>query len=278
MTPATVTGPRHSVVIVDDEELGRLNLRYAMADHPAWQVMGEFSSAAAARAFLSQSDVDLILLDIHMPLEGGLSLARELCQQPLPPLMVFVTAYDAHAIEAFEVHALDYLLKPLNDARLASALARAETMLLQRQRAAHGDALRQYFLDADANADASANADAGPAAVAPAFWRQLNVRSVGSIERILLDEVEWIASAGNYVELHLRERTILHRIPISRLEARLDPRHFVRVHRRFIVRIDQCATLSVLSESSYALTLHSGATVAVSEPFLARVRACMGTR
>lgn len=266
MTLATSPEPRRSVVIVDDEEFGRLNLRYAMADHPAWQVAGEFASAAAARAFLGQSDVDLILLDIHMPQEDGLSLARELCQQPSPPLMVFVTAYDAHAIEAFEVHALDYLLKPLDDARLASALARAATMLLQRQRAAQGAAVRQYFADADR------------VEAAPQFWTQLSVRSVGSIERIVLRDVHWIGSAGNYVELHLPDRTVLYRIPIGRLEAQLDPRDFVRTHRRFMVRVDQCAALSVLSEDSYALTLHSGASVAVSGPFLARVRACMDTR
>ena len=266
MSFVTSADARRRVLIVDDEELGRLNLRYAMADHPHWHVVGEHASIATARAYLAGCDVDLILLDIHMPHEDGLSLARELCQLPLPPLMVFVTAHDAHAIEAFEVHALDYLLKPIDDGRLASALARAETLLLQRQRAAQGDAVRRYFADQDR--------DYAP----PSFWTQVNVRSIGSIERIVLDDVQWIASAGNYVELHLRERTILYRIPISRLEAHLDPRDFVRTHRRFIVRADQCAALSGMSDNACVLTLRSGATVAVSEQFMQRVRACMASR
>lgn len=262
----TADAPRRAI-IVDDEAPGRVNLRYALAEHPQWQVAGEFAGAAAARAFLTVHDVELIFLDIHMPQESGLALARTLAQSAQPPLIVFVTAFDAHAIEAFEVHALDYLLKPIDEARLLDTLARADAMLTQRQRAAHADAVRGYFIDADRTG-------------APAsYWTQINVRSIGSIERIVLDDVLWIAAAGNYVELHLHARTVLHhRIPISRLEQHLDPRDFVRTHRRFIVRIDQCAALITPIDGACALTLRCGAAVPVSEQGLARVRACMATR
>lgn len=256
------------VIVVDDEEFGRVNLRYALAEHPGWCLTGEFGSAAAARAYLAAHEVELILLDIHMPQESGLNLARTLTQSApsaAAPLIVFVTAFDAHAIAAFDVHALDYLLKPIDEARLAAALARADAMLTQRQRAAHADAVRAYFRDADQSG-------------APAlFWTQLNVRSIGCIERIVLDDVLWIAAAGNYVELHLPARTVLHRIPISRLEQHLDPRDFVRTHRRFIVRVDQCGALTGPLDGAYALTLRCGATVPVSEHGLARVRGCMAT-
>lgn len=256
--------PRRAI-IVDDEAPGRVNLRYALAEYPQWQLAGEFAGAAAARAFLAEHEVELIFLDIHMPHESGLSLARTLAQLTQPPLIVFVTAFDAHAIEAFEVHALDYLLKPIDEARLADTLTRADAMLTQRQRAAHADAVRGYFIDADR-------------AGAPApYWTQINVRSIGSIERIVLDDVLWIAAAGNYVELHLQARTVLYRIPISRLEQHLDPRDFVRTHRRFIVRVDQCAALTGPQDGAYALTLRCGAAAPVSEQSLARVRACMAT-
>lgn len=259
-------GAARRVLIVDDEAFGRMNLRHALADHPAWQVAGEFDGARTARHFLAQHDADLVFLDIRMPEEDGLSLARDLCRLPAPPLVVFVTAFDVHAIEAFEAHALDYLLKPLDDDRLAAALARADAMLAQRQRAAHAHALQQYFAAQDRSG------------ATPPFWSQIGVRSVGAIERILLEQVLWIASAGNYVELHLRERTVLHRMPIGRLEAHLDPRDFVRIHRRFIVRAGQCVALSGTPDSGHALALQCGATLSVSEPFLQRLRDLMRTR
>ena len=131
-------------LIVDDEEPGRINLRYGLAAHANWQLVAECASAAAARAVLDEQEVDVIFLDIQMPQETGLALARELAQREEPPLVIFATAYNEHAIEAFEVHALDYLLKPFDDQRLAQALERAAAMLEQRQRAAYARALRAF--------------------------------------------------------------------------------------------------------------------------------------
>lgn len=235
------------VIVVDDEALARVNLRYALAEHPGWELAGEFASAAAARTFLDTHPVDLVFLDIHMPHESGMALARTICGLPQPPLVVFVTAFDTHAIEAFDVQALDYLLKPLDEARLATVLARAGAMLAQRQPAAP-------------------------------HWSRIDVRSVGCIEQVALDEVLWIASAGNYVELHLHARTILYRIPISRLARHLDPRDFVRTHRQCIVRVDQCARLAGPVDAAWSLALRCGATVPVSEQWVKQVRAAMGTR
>ena len=237
------------VIIVDDEALARVNLRYALADHPDCEVTGEFATAAAARAFMDEHDVDVVFLDIQMPGDDGLVLARALSRLPQPPLMVFVTAYDTHALAAFDVHALDYLLKPLDDARLAATLARAGLLLAQRQLAAP----------------------------AP-FWSGLHVRSVGRIEHVALDDVLWIAAAGNYVELHLRERLTLYRIPIGRLARHLDPRDFLRTHRGAIVRVDQCATLTGPVDAAYQLRLRCGAAVPVSEQYVKQVRHCMATR
>ena len=102
-------------LIVDDEAPSRANLRLALAAHPDWQLAAECDSAAAARAALAEHEVDVIFLDIQMPLESGLVLAREISRLRVPPLIVFATAYSEHAVDAFEVHALDYLLKPLSD-------------------------------------------------------------------------------------------------------------------------------------------------------------------
>jgi len=248
--------------IVDDEEPGRVNLRLALAAHADWLPVAECDSAAAARAVLTGGDVhvDVLFVDIHMPGESGLALARDVSRMAEPPLIVFVTAYSAHAIDAFDVHALDYLLKPLDDARLAQAVERTAAMLRHRQRPAYGAALRAYVA-----------ADGG-AAQRPAH---VNVRSVGCIEQIRMADIAWIEAAGNYAELHLAARTVLHRITLSRLEALLDPAAFLRVHRCTIVRRDQIASLVTDGDGSWRLALRCGAVLAVSERYLAQTKAAM---
>jgi two-component system LytT family response regulator len=248
-------------LIVDDEAPSRANLRLALAAHPDWLLVAECDGAPAARAALAARDVDVIFLDIQMPAESGLVLAREICRLREPPLIVFVTAYSEHAVDAFEVHALDYLLKPLNDARLAQAAERIGAMLAQRQREAYGAALRDYV-----------DAGTGRAAERPA---RINVRSVGRIEQIRVDDILWIESAGNYVELHLEGRTVLHRITLNRLEALLAPGDFLRVHRSVIVRRAQIARLDTIGDGGCRLTLRCGATVAVSERYLNALKSAM---
>lgn len=255
-------------LIVDDEAPGRANLRLAMDAHPGWLLAAKCDSAAAARAALAGPDanVDVIFLDVQMPGESGLVLARELSRLREPPLVVFVTAYSEHAIDAFEVHALDYLLKPLSDARLAQAVERSADMLRQRQREAYGAALRSYV---DAQSNMESKADPKP------FADHLNVRSVGRIEQVRVADVLWLAAAGNYVELHLPGRTVLHRITLNRLEALLDPADFLRVHRGAIVRRDQLARLATTGDGTYRLGLRCGAEVAVSERYLAALKAVL---
>ncbi len=246
-------------LIVDDELPSRANLRLALAAHPDWRLVAECDGTAAARAVLAAHEVDVIFLDIQMPAESGLVLAREISRASAPPLIVFVTAYSEHAIDAFEVHALDYLLKPLNDARLAQAVERIGAMLGQRQREAYGAALRDYV-------------DAGQTKAA---LERINVRSVGRIEQIRVADILWIESAGNYVELHLAGRTVLHRITLNRLETLLAPEDFLRVHRGAIVRRGEIARLDSIGDGSYRLTLRCGATVAVSERYLGALKSAM---
>lgn len=254
---------RRRVLIVDDEEPGRINLRLALRAHAAWEIAGECADAAQARAFLAMHTVDVVFLDIRMPRESGLALAHDLAQQPAPPLLIFVTAYDTHAVAAFRVHALDYLLKPLDDADLAKALARADALMAQRQLAARTGALRDWSASLQRQ---------GGVGEAPVYLRQLNVRSVGRIDVVQLAEVMVIEAAGNYVELHLAQRRVLHRVPIGTLERHLDPAVFVRVHRSVLVRRDQIVALRSGAAEAPTLTLRYGNEVPVSERHLAKVR------
>ncbi len=239
--------------IVDDEEPGRTNLRLAMEAHPGWQLAAQCDGAASARAALAAGRIDLLFLDIQMPRESGLLLARELGRMTEPPLVVFVTAHSTHAIEAFEVHALDYLLKPLSDARLAQAVERAALLLAGRQRGAYGSALRAY-------------------AEGPAYLDQVSVRSVGRIDQVQVADILWIEAQGNYVALHTAAGSPLHRVALSRLETHLDPAHFLRVHRSAIVRRTQAVGLRVAGDGSYLLRLRAGYEVPVSERYVAATR------
>ncbi len=247
--------------IVDDEAPGRANLRLALAAYPQWQVVGECASAEAARALLAHTPADVLFLDIQMPGESGLALARSLSRAGTAPLLVFVTAHNSYAVDAFDLHALDYLIKPWHSARFAQALARVQEILAARQTGPYQQALLDYLGD-----DGSA-------------WLEVvTVRSVGHIERLAIEKVDWIESAGNYVELHCQQRSLLHRISLGALETRLNPQHYLRVHRTAIVRRAQCAVLLTNGDGRYQLTLHCGATVPVSERYVAAARSCIASR
>lgn len=243
-------------IIVDDEEHARITLRYALSKFPEWTVLAELKNAATAHEYLAQHAVDVVFLDIQMPKESGLELVQNLLEQGKPPLIIFVTAYNAHAIDAFDLHALDYLLKPFNAERFAKTLARAREMLDLTRPPAYGQALAACLAS-------------GLQATYP---RQVTVRSIGEMESILLSEVYWMGAAGNYVELHLDRRVVLHRVALSKLEEYLDPRQFVRVHRSVIVRADQPAHLQVLGNGGYQLSLRNSAEVPVSKNYVEIVR------
>lgn len=256
--------PPLRALIVDDEAPARANLTRALLAQPNWQVVGEANGAEQARGIMQSTAVDALFLDIQMPGESGLALARSLLRSPQqnPPLVIFVTAFDRFAIEAFEVHALDYLLKPIDDERLAQTLERVAALAVLRNQPAWREALT----------DAVDALDSARLAQTPTRLTRLCVRSVGHVESVPISAVRWIASAGNYVELHLAERCVLHRVALSRLESHLDQHEFLRVHRTALVRRSLVRGLSSLGEGSYELQLEDGDTVPVSERHLPAVR------
>lgn len=247
-----------NVLIVDDEAHARTNLRMALLALPDWKMVGECSNAAAARACLAGGGVDVVLLDIQMPCESGLDLARDLSRLESPPLVVFVTAHRGHALDAFDVHALDYIVKPVDELRLRLALERASLML--EQRASYAQALRQFV------------------APEPGYWSELVVRSVGRIERVALADVQWMESTGNYVELHLPQRTLLHRSTLTELARYLDPKEFLRIHRRILVRRSQMRGLIQMETGSHTMTLLCGKNLPVSESHFPAVKSALKSR
>lgn len=203
------------VVVVDDEPLARENLRALLAPDPEVEVVAESPDGRAAIADIETHRPDLVFLDIAMPDLTGFEVLR-LVDVPMPPRVVFVTAYDEHALRAFEVNALDYLLKPVDDERFARTMERVRDGAFAAPATAVDDAERTSGLD--------------PVA-------RLPVRDGSRVVFVAPTEVTHITSAGNYVTLHLDGRTLLHRRALSDLEQDLAGHGFVRVHRTALVNV-----------------------------------------
>ncbi|WP_369942492.1 LytR/AlgR family response regulator transcription factor [Xanthomonas medicagonis] len=236
------------VAIIDDEPLARRGLAARLAAHPDLQLVGDYADAAAAAEGLSRYPADLVLLDVQMPGMSGLDLLRSLAGAR-PPLAILFTAHAHYAVDAFALDVVDYLLKPLDDARLDAALRRAR----QRLRA----------LAAPPAAEA-----------APAAWvRSFEVR-VGRCTRLVrVEELEWLQAEGDYVALHTRSGSHLLRQTLARMQEQLDPALFLRVHRSSIVRLDAVAELRALSNRDALLRLHSGTLVRASRGYVDALRA-----
>lgn len=245
-------------LIVDDEELGRANLEASLVGIPEWRIVASCDSVASAQQVLKQEAVDVVFLDIQMPEVSGLELARRLSQQANPPVIIFVTAYDAYALHAFDYFALDYLLKPFSTQRLRQTLERAQEMVILRQRSEYGESLRAYL-----NTDTTASNQ---------YLQKVTIRSLGEIEIVSLDLVNYMSSAGNYVELHLAESTKLLRLTMNQLEEKLDPRVFIRIHRSHIVRIQQIEKLTDFVGGAARMIMRGGINLPVSQAYLSRVK------
>lgn len=253
-------------LIVDDEAAARTNLRQALQPHSHWRVESECQDAESARAALERLEVDAVFLDIQMPGRNGIALAADIARLDAPPVIIFVTAHSGHALSAFDVHALDYLLKPFDDARLAQTLERATDLIRLKRPREYAFALRGFVGDADRASSQSTTLS------------HFTVRSVGMIESIPVSEVRWIVASGNYAELHLAERKVLHRATLRALEQHLDPAEFMRVHRSVLVRKALMRAISVEGDGVYLLHLQGGATVPVSERHAADVRGYLAKR
>jgi two-component system LytT family response regulator len=210
------TRPR--VLIVDDEPLAREGIRLLVEADPELELVGEADSAASAVRELKQLTPDLMLLDIQMPRMDGFQLLAQVDPHDLP-LVIFITAYDRYALRAFDVHALDYLLKPVDERRFREAMARIKQHLRSRQTAAINERLLAML----------AHRSASP-------WpSRLAVKDGDRIVLVDVADIDWIEAADYYVELHVGGQSLLHRETMQNLEARLDPEQFVRVHRSAIV-------------------------------------------
>ena len=266
-----------SVLIADDEAVARARLRRLLASWPDVAVVGECADGRAAVDAVERLRPDLVFLDILMPELDGFGVVDELAGHEAPHV-VFVTAYDAHAVRAFEVNALDYLLKPVDADRLRASLDRA------RRRTAGANApddrgrLLALFeeLASGRRGDAVA-VDATAAEDAPSrLGERLLVRGEGRMFFVRLSEVDYLESAGNYVTLHVGEVRHQVRERIGELARRLDPRRFARIHRTAIVNVDRVREIQPWFSGDAVVILHSGRKLRLSRTYRAALEETFG--
>jgi two-component system LytT family response regulator len=254
-----VTGPLLRVLVVDDEEPARQRLVDLLRRDAGVGAVTEASDGLAAVDAIERERPDLVFLDVQMPELDGLGVVDAVGATRMP-LTVFVTAYDQHAVRAFEANALDYLLKPFSDERHEATMARARARLGERDLRGFG----QRLIDLAAT---------GPA---PRFWDRLVVKAGGTTRFVRAAEIDWIEGAGVYATLHLGRTSFLYRAALSELADRLDPRRFVRIHRSAIVNLESVVQLEPLSHGEFEVVLKNGARPRISRTFRAQLEARLG--
>ncbi len=258
------TAARLRAVIVDDEPAARRGVRLLLDREGGVDVVGEAATGLEAVELIRREKPDLAFLDVQMPGADGFEALAELDAATVPAV-IFVTAYDEHALRAFEVSAVDYLLKPFDDARFFAALRRAREEIRRRQADQVNDRLTQ-LLD-------YLRHTRGPASAAPEdkSGDRILVKSSGEIFFLKADEIDWIEAEGDYMKFHVAGRSHLMRETMARLEARLDPKRFIRIHRSTIVNIDRLRKLSPSFAGEYAVILQDGTKLKLSRGYHERI-------
>ena len=245
------------VLIVDDERPARVALRLLLEQVEGFELVGEAGSGRTAVAAVLKFDPDLLLLDIRMPDMSGFEVLKAI-PAARRPRVIFVTAYDRHALRAFEVHALDYLLKPITAKRFEEALEHARTTHAQRLAAKTLTELTRAI-----------GGDAGPESgrVRAGGIDRLTVRDGSRYRVVATRSILWIEACGNYVLLHTPEGEILHRVTLAQLERTLPQHGFARIHRGTIVNLAEIVEILPISHGDAEVRLRSGARLPLSRKY-----------
>lgn len=247
-----------SVIIVDDEPIARQRIRRLLARDPDVRVIGEFASVADCGRLDPSVIPDLVLLDVRMPDKDGFALLRSFEARGLSPFVIFVTAYSEYAVGAFDVEAVDYILKPFDDDRFAKAIARAKALLEQERSPAEDG------LPVDGG-------EARAAGTGPRIRDRLLVTENGRVLFVPTSEIEMVQAAGKHVKIYVQSRCYVIRQPLRDIEERLDANHFVRIHRSTIINVEQIVELHPLFHGDYEIVLKRGTRVTMSRRFRSRM-------
>ncbi|KZN55488.1 LytR/AlgR family response regulator transcription factor [Pseudoalteromonas luteoviolacea] len=268
-------------IIVDDEPLARKGLAVRLREFDEIEVVELCNSGQKAIDICQQQDIDLVFLDIQMPGLNGFEVARILSESVKPlPAIVFVTAFDHYAVKAFEIHALDYILKPVDDNRLKQAIEKVQSYLKNQQDNAHKKKLASFVAGITGNncEEILKKLATGDAIEDKKFPESLAVKEQGEIIRVSTATIQWIDAAGDYMCLHCADgQTHILRKTMKELEQELDPKLFVRVHRSAIVNTGQISKLVTQSSGEYLLVLDNGQELKVSRSYRDKVKSALAS-
>lgn len=252
-------------IIVDDEKLAIQGLQLRLDKFPDVEVIETCANGREAIRKIKTEKPDLVFLDVQMPGFDGFSVVKGVMEID-PPLFVFVTAYEEHAIRAFEANAINYLMKPVDEDKLADTLERVRTRLAEKRSAEEAEKLKDVL--AEVAPDAIENLPAEDESSSSGRYEKLiNVKDRGQIFRVDVDTIEHIEAAGDYMCIYTGDNSLILRETMKDLERRLDPRVFQRVHRSTIVNLDQVRQVKPHTNGECFLVLESGAEVKVSRSY-----------
>jgi len=248
---------KYKVLIVDDEPLARRGIRARLKSVPDLLILADCEDGIAGLKVIRRHQPDLVFLDIQMPGLSGFDMLKRLPKSKTP-FIIFLTAYDEYALRAFEVHALDYLLKPIDDQRFTESVERA---------------IRQLKLQAGGSIEARLRnlLDEHTSDRSRPYLERFTVRTGSRITFVLADEIDWIEAVGDYAGLHVGNKNSLLRETLTALEERLDPAKFIRIHRSAIVQVSRICELRTLPNRELRLRLTTGADLKVSRTYRARL-------
>jgi two-component system LytT family response regulator len=238
-------------LIVDDEPLGRERIRTLLREDAEVEVVGECADGRQAIAAVERLKPDLLFLDVQMPEMDGFAVVDAMAAQHMPAI-IFVTAYDRYAVQAFEVHALDYLLKSFDRERFQSAVARAKQEIRRSREGALNERLAGLLEDLESRKQRAT---------------RVVIKSAGRIFFLPVEEIDWVEAADNYVRIHAGAEAHLVRETLQSLEGRLDPARFLRIHRSTIVNLDRIRELQPMFHGDYAVRLRDGTELTLSRNY-----------
>ena len=241
-------------ILVDDEPLAREKLRGFLESEPDFEVIAECRDGAEALKTIEEVSPDLVFLDVQMPELDGFEVIDRLDRERLPAV-IFVTAFDQYALKAFDVHAVDYLLKPFDRDRFKKALGR----IREQQQVEEIKGRLQALIDERAK-----------------YPDRIEVKTSGRVVILKVDEIDWIDAAGNYVKIHAGEEGLLLRETMARIEKRLDPNLFMRIHRSTIVNIERIRELQQQFHGDYVVVLKTGQRLTLSRSYRDKMQKLLG--
>jgi two-component system LytT family response regulator len=248
------------VLIIDDEPLARQRLRALLEEEPDLEVAGECADGRQAVEAIRAHHPDLIFLDVRMPELDGFGVLAALAEEPRPAV-IFVTAYDRFALKAFEVNALDYLLKPFDRERFRKAVGRARALVGRDQ----GEEVREQL---------RALLEGAPGG--RKYLDRVVIKSSARVFFLRVEEIDWVEAAGNYLKLHAGGEAHLLRETMANLEARLDPTRFLRIHRSTIVNLERIQELQPWFHGDYVVLLRDGTRLTLSRSYRQKLEDLLG--